>query len=423
MSAAIASHTRAAIKEARTVARAAAKEARAAAKAAEKAAHSARIAEATARAKALVSVLPFVNTAFRRAGEGETPPPMSVYALPADSIVAHRCQGRRTDSDHCDRRWKPFVFAAIQCKNYPIDGSDLCETCLGHEAEPTKGHWNGRVTGPLPATSQIGGSEKSTRAVWLDAERPKTRRQVERAEKRRLIADVELRHFADGTIDLPIEDLAIRDNQISTQQLRDVACLLMGIETGATGIRGCGTRTDLCKLIRSLKAGDPQIVVVKNGPTGATIVSFPSFRATTAVYTPPAAPLDPEIEAAILAEEEFEAEMEDELLASAMSEEAEDEDEEAVLVVEETNTIPDDMSSIPEVVSEADSYELSSRAGEAEVVSEAGSYELASPAGEAEVVSEAGEDEVTTLRLNLAAREAEIAALREQLAAIRALVA
>lgn len=393
----VASHTRAAIKEARAAARAASKAAKEAEKAAAREARAAAKAVAKAEKaaakeaeKALYLRLPFVNNAFLRAGEGERPP-MSVYALPTTSISTIHCQGRRTDSDHCDRRWKPLVFAAIQCKNFPVAGSDLCETCLGHEAEGNC-HWNGRVTGPLPATSQIGGSEKSTRATWLGAERPKTRRQVERAEKRRLIGDAELRRFADGVIDLDIERLSTIDNQISTQQLRDLACLVMGTETGATGIQGYYTRADLCKLIRSLKAGDPQTVVVKRGPTGATIVSFPIVRVATAVYTPPtsesAATVDPEIEAAILAEEEFEAEMEDELLASAMSEETED--EEAVLVVEETNTIPDDESSIPEVVSEADSCS-------------------------------AGEDEITTLRLNLAAREAEIASLREQLAAIRAL--
>jgi hypothetical protein len=391
MNTTVASHTRAAIKEARAAARAATKAAKEAQKAAAKAARDAAKAAAEASGRAAkeaarlkLTSLPFRNTGFSRY-EGETAPPMSVYELPADSISPHHCQGRRTDSDHQDRRWKPLVYAAIQCKNFPIAGSDLCETCQGHSATESI-HWNGRVTGPLPAGSQIGGSEKSAKSVWLTEERPKTRRQVERAEKRRLIADVDIARFVHGEITMDIDRLTLVDNQISTQQLRNAVCLLLDVPTGATKIRGCATRADLCKLIHSLMAAETKTVCLswecQPGGDLHRIVSFPLAAAAPAATVTVTAELD---EAMLVSEEEEAGEAETIVLAELAAEE-----DEIELVEEE-----DDGSSLPEVITVA--------------------------AAEEEEETEE-EDELTVLRRSLEARDAEIAALRQKLAAISALI-
>lgn len=209
---------------------------------------------ANANANAKMSIAPGVTT---------EPPAIEHYHPAPDTLVltGGRCVGRRTDSDHCDRRWKPFVYVAYQCTNRAAlteDGtvSDLCTTCQRHEAAsaPAKSHpdWNGRVNGPLPTDSKIAGSVWFTsKAVWLGSERPRTRRMEERAPRRRLIADLEILRFLRGSVPLNIERLSA-DNQITGQQLRDAVCMLSGHPAGADYINRYPTRARLCALIRDL---------------------------------------------------------------------------------------------------------------------------------------------------------------------------
>lgn len=233
---------------------AAEKEAAKAAKAAEK---EAKAAAKLARTAATVAFVP----EFLRY---ETQPPMEAYhpclATGADMTL---CLGRRTDSNHEDRRWTPSVYGAYQCRNKPVAGSDLCETCVGHEAKGThRDGWNGRVTEELPADSHCAGSAwTKAKAKWTGVARPKTRRQAERAEKRRTIPDVELRRFilGRGAIEMDIERLSVIDNQISVQQLIDMICVHQERPTGATQVSGTyKTRKQLCEVIRKLM--DPAAV-------------------------------------------------------------------------------------------------------------------------------------------------------------------
>lgn len=183
-------------------------------------------------------------------GTGEQPP---LAAYHPATVEATRCLGRRTDDDHCDRRWAPFVFAAYQCKSMPVAGSELCEVCRRREAKGTaKDNWHGRVTGEIPADSHIAGSTWfHTKAKWVGAEKRKTRRMEERAPERRLVADVEIRRFLAGTVPLNIERLAA-DNQLTGQQLRDMVAHLSGLSTGADRINGYDKKEHLCALIRLL---------------------------------------------------------------------------------------------------------------------------------------------------------------------------
>ena len=192
----------------------------------------------------------------------EEQPPLAAY-LPGP-VDATRCLGRRTDEDHCDRRWAPFVYAAYQCKNMPVSAGtgDLCEVCHRREAKGTiKAGWNGRVTEELPADSHCAGSAwAEAKAKWTGVAKPKTRRQAERAEKRRTIPDVELRRFilGRGAIELDIEHLSTVDNQITVQQLIDMICLHQEKPLGATSVSGTyRTRKALCAVIRKLM--DPTV--------------------------------------------------------------------------------------------------------------------------------------------------------------------
>lgn len=244
---------KAAAKEATRAAWVAEKEAKAAAKAAEKAE---KAAAKLARTAATVAFVP----EFLRY---ETEPPMEAYhPYTATGADMTRCLGRRTDSNHEDRRWTPSVYGAYQCRNMPVAGSDLCSTCLGHEAKGThRGGWNGRVTEELPADSHCAGSAwTKAKAKWTGVAKPKTRRQTERAEKRRTIPDVELRRFilGRGAIELDIERLSTVDNQITVQQLIDMICLHQEKPTGATQVSGTyKSRKDLCAVIRKLM--DPTV--------------------------------------------------------------------------------------------------------------------------------------------------------------------
>ena len=183
----------------------------------------------------------------------ETQPPLAAYQPSATD--ATRCVARRTDEDHCDRRWAPFVYAAYQCKNMPVatGAADLCEVCRRRETKGTiKAGWNGRVTEELPTDSHIAGSEWFlTKAKWVGDEKRKTRRMEERADERRLVADVEIRRFLAGAVPLNIERLT-SDNQITSQQLRDMVCRLTEKPIGSDRINGYDKKEKLCELIRTL---------------------------------------------------------------------------------------------------------------------------------------------------------------------------
>ena len=180
-------------------------------------------------------------------------PPASAYNLVGEVDVT-LCLARRQSNDHRDRRWTPFVYVNLQCKNKPVSGSDLCDTCLRHESKGSA--WHGRITEEPPAKSYFGGSLWfHTKAVWNGTEKPKTRRQEERADRRRLISDLEIRRFLSGAVTLNIEMLS-QDNQIESKQLRDMACILTKKAVGSKRINGYSTKGELCKLIRTLM--DPE---------------------------------------------------------------------------------------------------------------------------------------------------------------------
>lgn len=208
----------------------------------------------------------------------EEQPPLAAY-YPA-AVDATRCVGRRTDDDHCDRRWKPAVYAAYQCKSKPTAGSDLCETCCRREAKGTaKDNWHGRVTGDIPADSHCAGSAWfHAKAAWTGTERPRTRRMEERAPERRLVSDLEIRRFlgeARGPrVPLNIEELSAA-NQITRQQLRDMVCHLSTPRrpAGADRINGHDTKEKLCQLIRTM---------MSDAPTPAFTVHYPSPAASVA---------------------------------------------------------------------------------------------------------------------------------------------
>jgi hypothetical protein len=212
---------------------------------------------------------------FSADGTGEQPPLSAYHSTAVDST---HCVARRTDEDHCDRRWAPFVYAAYQCKNMPVSAgaADLCEVCRRREAKGTiKGGWNGRVTEELPADSHIAGSTWfHTKAKWIGDEKPKTRRMEERSDERRLVADVEIRRFLAGAVPLNIERLSA-DNQITAQQLRDMVCRLTEKPIGSDRINGYDKKEKLCELIRKLM--DPAVTAgpkfTVHYPTAASVAS------------------------------------------------------------------------------------------------------------------------------------------------------
>lgn len=192
--------------------------------------------------------------AFLRS-EGQPP----VEAYHPTTSDASRCLARRTNEDYADRRWTKKVYGSFQCKSLPVAGSDLCETCMCREARYTitkisrLSDWHGRLTDEgVPADSQMAGSVWFYyKTKWTGVEKPRTRRMEERSDKRRPIADVELRRFADGIVPLDIERLST-ENQISGQQLRDIVCRMTNREIGADRINGYETKVKLCELIRKI---------------------------------------------------------------------------------------------------------------------------------------------------------------------------
>jgi hypothetical protein len=174
------------------------------------------------------------------------------------------CMARRLTE--FDRNWTIFVGKAGQCKNAPVSGTDICTTCLRHEANGTaEGKWHGRVNDTdfdsLPADSHIAGSEwfhesmTSGKLVWRGVEKPRSAREEGNLPKAPRIADLELLKFVRGDTSakhLNIEELSAR-RQISGQQLRDMLCLLHGEPTGVLKhTPKFSTKAELCAEIRRL---------------------------------------------------------------------------------------------------------------------------------------------------------------------------
>jgi hypothetical protein len=186
----------------------------------------------------------------------------SAPAIPLYDVAAvdiSRCRGRRTDKDHADRRWSPFVYAAYQCKKLPVAGTDLCEVCARREAAGHDGvdGWHGRVGAAIAPKSQIGGSPwfYSKSPVWSGVARAKTARMEARLDRAPHVADVEIQRFIRGACELDIEGLSVR-RQISGQQLRDMACALKGLPLDAEIIVGHASKAELCALVRRLMRGE-----------------------------------------------------------------------------------------------------------------------------------------------------------------------
>ena len=174
-----------------------------------------------------------------------------------------KCMGRRLTE--FDRNWSIRIGKAGQCKKAPVSGTDLCETCLRHEANGTAvGHWQGRVNDTdldsLPADSHIAGSVwfhknlDSGKLVWRGVEKPRTARDEGNLPKAPRTADLELAKFVRGDVSakhLNIEELSAR-RRISAQQLRDMICQLHGEPTGATDLPQFVTKPAMCAEIRRL---------------------------------------------------------------------------------------------------------------------------------------------------------------------------
>ena len=186
---------------------------------------------------------------------------------------ASKCVGRRGHSSKADRHWSTFVLPASQCKNAPVSGFDLCETCQGHwdkaaaAGDPlligASHDWNGRVTDTnldsLPANSHIAGSPWFHRGradgslVWREQETPRTARMAAGLPRAPKVTWLELTKFLRGeATHLNIEELSGHALQISGQQLRDMLCMLYGKPLGADGSGKFGTKPKMCAVIRRM---------------------------------------------------------------------------------------------------------------------------------------------------------------------------
>lgn len=193
-------------------------------------------------------------------------PPTGAYHPAA--INPELCQALRYSSDTADRRWSPMVYAAFQCKKKPVSDSGdrtLCERCLKHclayEAAVAAGasvaiqrdaDWSGYVgdLASIPPYSHIAGSMwyLEGKPTWNGVPKPKTAKQEGRLDKRPLVKDVELEHFADGAVDMDIERLSAL-NQITGAQLLAVICRMEG-----RAIKAAGSKMEMCARIRRLHA-------------------------------------------------------------------------------------------------------------------------------------------------------------------------
>jgi len=82
--------------------------------------------------------------------------PPSISSFHPSSVNEGKCIGRRAGEP--DRRWKPLIYHAIQCKNKPKNGLPLCVSC--ERRRVTEGsRYLGVVTEmDLPAGSHFAGS-------------------------------------------------------------------------------------------------------------------------------------------------------------------------------------------------------------------------------------------------------------------------
>jgi hypothetical protein len=182
---------------------------------------------------------------------------------------AQACMGRREVAEP-DRRFKPFIYGATQCKNKAVqDSGGLCETCIGHLAEHTatperKSGWHGRVDQALdlmPATSHIAGGPwylKRRTSFLSDFQffpngRLMTAKQEGRLDEAPVVSERELKRFARGEVPLDIEFLAER-RQISTMGLVGILCDL-NVDIPYK-IRH-GSKAVLCAAIRRAMAQPP----------------------------------------------------------------------------------------------------------------------------------------------------------------------
>ena len=171
---------------------------------------------------------------------------------------AQACKGRRTNPDHADRTFRPFIYAAFQCGNRAVqDGDGLCATCIRHRGGA---EWHGRVDEPLhemPITSHIAGGrwfhKMMAEGKFQPNDRPLTARQDAAAALLQgivcVVPEAQLMRFARGEIDLDIETLAAK-RMISAQGLWNIIGE-MGIAISRK-VR-FGTKAGLCAAIREAK--------------------------------------------------------------------------------------------------------------------------------------------------------------------------
>jgi hypothetical protein len=186
---------------------------------------------------------------------------------------ASKCVGRRGHFSKADRHWSTFVVPASQCKNAPVSGSDICETCQRHwDAAAAAGDpmliggrhdWNGRVTDTnldsLPADSHIAGSPWFHKGIADGSlvrraeETPRTARMAAGLPRAPKVTWLELTKFLRGeNAHLNIEELSGHAMQISGQQLRDMLCTLYGKPLGADGSGKFSSKPKMCAEIRRM---------------------------------------------------------------------------------------------------------------------------------------------------------------------------
>jgi len=163
----------------------------------------------------------------------------SIESYHNTTINPANCMARRAPVRLQDRRYTKTVNGTEQCKNKPVSGTDLCETCTGHQ-EVTRAEarvaddWHGRMDGPLPPYSHAAGSDwfhgrtSIAAPVWTGIARPKTAKQEGHLPKAQLVSDTNLRHFADGRIEMDLGHLALIANQVKQLQLHELLTYMHG---------------------------------------------------------------------------------------------------------------------------------------------------------------------------------------------------
>lgn len=81
------------------------------------------------------------------------------------SVNPNKCIGARCTPGRKDRTWTFHLYIPKQCRNEPMEGSQLCSTCAYRKQRHSSGgpkvwHWHGTVTEPdnIPANARIFGS-------------------------------------------------------------------------------------------------------------------------------------------------------------------------------------------------------------------------------------------------------------------------